>query len=64
MVEQAPHRAFQLVGDHHGHAVDALDEGLGLCHDLNGILPGDGVLIIQELTLQTAADQLSITNFK
>ena len=64
MVKQAPDRTLLLFGDHHTDAVNALNQGLGICDDGDGILPWDGILIIQELSLQPAADQLRVSYLK
>ena len=61
VVKQAPDRTLLLFGDHHTDAVNALDQGLGVREDGEGILPWDGILIIQELSLQPATDQLRVS---
>ena len=64
MVEQAAHRALLLFGDHHADPVDALDQRLGVRNDGNGVFPGDSVFVVQEFTLQPAADQLGVAHLK
>ena len=64
VIEDAADRAFELVGDHHADPVDAIDEGLGISRDGNGIFPGDGVLVIQELAFQPAADKFRVAYLK
>ena len=64
MLEDAADGALQLLGDHNGHAVDAADQASGVGNHGDGVLSGNGVLVIQELTLQTAADQLGVAHLK
>ena len=63
-IKEAADGAFQLLADDHGHAIQAFQQRLRLHLHADGVVLGDGVAVIQEFTLQTAADELGILHLE
>ena len=55
--KDAPQGGLELLADNQGHPLDGGQQGPGLHLNFDGVIPGDGVAVGEEIPLQPAADQ-------